>query len=130
MKATKDIEQIKVTVDNMKILWDHIDFTTKKFESYYQMKWIGIQPFDIEDEVKKLMKTVKDMKVDKRANAYVGILDEIKKWLVFLPLIADLAEKSMRERHWDDLKKKINADFVIDDKLILKDIYELNLGKY
>jgi dynein heavy chain len=114
----------------MKILWDHIDFCTKKFESYYQMKWIGIQPFDIEDEVKKLMKTVKDMKVDKRANAYVGILDEIKKWLVFLPLIADLAEKSMRDRHWDDLKKKINADFVIDDKLILKDIYELNLGKY
>jgi hypothetical protein len=43
------------------------------------MKWIGIQPFDIEDEVKKLMKALKDMKVDKRANAYVGILDEIKK---------------------------------------------------
>jgi dynein heavy chain len=70
------------------------------------MKWIGIQPFDIEDEVKKLMKALKDMKVDKRANAYVGILDEIKKWLVFLPLIADLAEKAMRPRHWDDLKKK------------------------
>ena len=40
-----------------------------------------------EDLVKKLMKTLKDMKVDKRANAYNGILDEIKKWLNFLPLI-------------------------------------------
>jgi dynein heavy chain len=76
------------------------------------------------------MKALKEMKVDKRANAYVGILDEIKKWLVFLPLIADLAEKAMRDRHWDDLKKKINADFTIDEKLLLKDIYDLNLGKY
>lgn len=25
LKAEKDIEAIKVTVDNMKILWDHID---------------------------------------------------------------------------------------------------------
>lgn len=94
------------------------------------MKWIGISPYDIEDEVKKLMKTLKDMKVEKRANAYVGIMDEIKKWLVFLPLIADLALPEMRDRHWDDLKVRINANFVIDDKLILKDIYDLNLGKY
>lgn len=46
----------------------------------------------MEDESKKLLKTLKDMKVDKRANAYCGILDEIKKWLIFLPLIAELAD--------------------------------------
>ena len=76
------------------------------------------------------MKTLKDMKVDKRANAYVGILDEIKKWLVFLPLISELANDAMLDRHWTDLKKKIGAEFTVDDKLILKDIYDLNLGKY
>jgi dynein heavy chain len=70
------------------------------------------------------------MKVDKRANAYVGILDEIKKWLVFLPLISELANDAMLDRHWTDLKKKIGAEFTVDDKLILKDIYDLNLGKY
>ena len=129
-KSTHDIELIKITVDNMKQLWDHIDFCQKKFDSYMLMKWQGIAPFEIEDEVKKLMKALKEMKVDKRANAYVGILEDIKKWLVFLPLIAELAEPSMRERHWDDLKSKIKADFTIDDKLILKDIYTLNLGKY
>jgi len=70
------------------------------------------------------------MKVDKRANAYVGILDEIKKWLIFLPLIAELADKDMRDRHWDDLKQKIKASFKIDSNLMLKDIYNLNLGNY
>jgi dynein heavy chain len=70
------------------------------------------------------------MKVDKRCNAYGGILDEIKKWLVFLPLITDLAAPSMRDRHWDDLKNKVGQQFTIDENLLLKDIFELNLGKY
>jgi dynein heavy chain len=76
------------------------------------------------------MKTLKDMKIDKKANAYQGILDEIKKWLVFLPLIAELADNSMRTRHWDMIKTKVGVNFTIDDNLLLKDIYDLNLGKY
>jgi dynein heavy chain len=84
----------------------------------------------MEDEVKKLMKTLKDMKVDKKANAYVGILEEIKKWLIFLPLIAELADQSMRDRHWDSIRAKVGVNFTIDDNLLLKDIYNLNLGKY
>ena len=93
-------------------------------------KWLMIQPYEMEDEVKKLQKSLKEFKVDKRCNTYLGIIEEIKKWLVFLPLIAELADKDMRDRHWDSLKKKINADFTIDDNLQLRDIYELNLGKY
>jgi dynein heavy chain len=63
----------------------------------------------MEDEVKKLMKKLKDMKIDKKANAYQGILDEIKKWLVFLPLIAELADQAMRERHWNMTKEKVGV---------------------
>lgn len=84
----------------------------------------------MEDEVKKLMKSLKDMKVDKKANAYAGILEEIKKWLVFLPLIAELADPAMRDRHWADLKVKVGQEFTIDDNLLLRDINNLNLGKY
>ena len=93
-------------------------------------KWIETEPFVMEDEVKKLQKTLKDMKVDKKANAYIGILDETKKWLTFLPLIAELAEKAMRDRHWEMVKEKVGVKFTIDEHLLLKDIYNLNLGKY
>jgi len=50
-------------------------------------KWIETDPFDMEEEVKGLFKGLRDMKVDKKCNTYLGILDDIKKWLVFLPLI-------------------------------------------
>jgi len=84
----------------------------------------------MDDEVKKLQKTLREFKADKKCDAYRGIFEELKKWINFIPLIADLSDPDMRDRHWDDLKKKINAEFDIDDKLLLKDIYNLNLGKY
>jgi len=129
-KCAKDIEAIKQIVDNMKALWDHIETCQNAFSRFMNNKWIETQPFEMEDEVKKLQKTLKDMKVDKKANAYAGILEDLKKWLVFLPLIAELAEKAMRPRHWDMVKDKVGKQFTIDENLLLKDIYDLNLGKY
>ena len=108
-KSIKDIDTIKYTVDNMKSLWDHIDLCTCTFADFMSNKWTETKPFEMEDEVKKLMKTLKDMKVDKKANAYIGILEEIKKWLVFLPLIAELADQSMRPRHWDSIKERVGV---------------------
>lgn len=129
-RTVKDIEAIKQIVDNMKALWDHIETCQNAFARFMTNKWIETQPFEMEDEVKKLQKTLKDMKVDKKANAYAGILEDLKKWLVFLPLIAELAEKAMRERHWNMLKEKVGKQFTIDENLLLKDIYDLELGKY
>jgi len=93
----------------MKVLWDHIDFCQKTFEKFLQTKWVSTKPGDMEDDVKKLMKTLREMKVDKRCGAFTGIQDEIKKWLTILPLFTELADDAMRERHWDLLKKKINV---------------------
>lgn len=112
------------------MLWDHISTCQKTFASYMGNTWEKTEPFEMEDEVKKLMKTLKDMKVDKRANAYLGILEDIKKWLVFLPLIAELRDQAMRDRHWNAIRTKVKANFVVDSNLLLSDIYNLNLGDY
>jgi dynein heavy chain len=69
------------------------------------------------------------MKVDKKCNAYIGILEEIKKWMKFLPLVESLRDPAMRERHWDLIREKVQSNFVIDENLKLKDIYDLELGK-
>jgi len=84
----------------------------------------------MEDECKKLMRSLKEMKVDKKQHAYNGILEDIKAWLIFLPLIGDLRDDAMRDRHWQKIKDKVQKDFSVDDKLLLKDVFELNLGKY
>jgi len=129
-KAIKDIETIKITVNNMNGLWEHIAVCQGKFDGYMTQKWTGIDTDAMDTEVKNLLKALKEKPVEKKANAYQGILEEIKKWQIFLPLVTDLADKAMRDRHWDSIKAKVGKQFTIDDNLLLKDIYDLNLGNY
>jgi len=39
-KAERDIDTIKVTVENMKALWDHINICQNKFQEFYNYKWV------------------------------------------------------------------------------------------
>lgn len=35
-------------------------------------KWVNTDPFDMEEDVKKVFKILRDLKCDKRCNAYIG----------------------------------------------------------
>jgi dynein heavy chain len=74
-KAVKDVDNIKVLVSNMKALWDHIAKCQKTFDGFMDTKWTDTNPGDMDEVTKKLLKQLKEMKVDKRANAYIGIMD-------------------------------------------------------
>jgi len=123
------IVEIRTEVGLMKELWDHIANCSQIFDGYMTNTWEETKTDDMEEEVKKLERTLKGMKVDKKCNAYIGILEEIKKWLKFLPLCGQLRDPSMRERHWDMIREKVKNNFVIDSNLRLADIYALELGK-
>jgi dynein heavy chain len=110
-------------------LWDQIEIIQEKFAQYMDAKWVETRPYDMEEEVKTYQKYLKEMKCDKKCNAYLGIQEEIKQWLVFLPLIAELRDESMRPRHWKMIKDKVQKDFEVNDKLLLKDVYNLNINK-
>ena len=72
------------------------------------MKWGNVNTNDMEDEIKKLKKSLLDQKaIDRRANAFVGINEDIKRWGTFLPLLGELQDPSMEVedgRHWKKLK--------------------------
>ena len=61
-------------------MWEHISLCLVKFDEYMEAKWLTTQPYEMEEEVKKLSKRAKEIKVDKRCNAYIGIIEAIKKW--------------------------------------------------
>jgi len=87
------------------------------------MKWGEINCMEMEDEIKRLMKTLKDMKsIDRRSNVFMGIQEELKKWNTFLPLLTELKDPAMETedgRHWKKLKELVKQDFTMDDGLEL-----------
>jgi dynein heavy chain len=128
--SIKSVEGIKQEIANMVVLWDFIQKMQETFEENMRSQWVKSNPTEMEDEIKNRFKTLKEMRCDKKCNAYQGVQEDIKKWLVFLPLITDLRDPAMRDRHWTALKNKVQKDFTVDDKLLLRDVYNLNLNKY
>ena len=94
------IEEIKHETKLMQILWDHIEVCETAFSGFKGTTWEATNPEEMDEQTKKLEKTLKQMKVDKRCNAYIGILEEIKKMLKFFLLVGPLRDPAMRERHW------------------------------
>lgn len=127
--AKGQIEQIQVELASIEGLWSHVGECQDVFEANLKTPWEQVKSDDMEDTVKKLLKALKEMKVDKRCNTYTGILEEIKKWMIFLPLAGQLRDPAMKDRHWDQVRDKCNTQFNIDGNLTLEFIYDLNLGK-
>lgn len=87
------------------------------------MGFLNINPNDMDDDVKKLRKGLTDIKgVDRKSGTYQGLNEEIKKWAIFLPLLAELIDPAMiveDGRHWAKVKNTVGKEFTVDEKLCL-----------
>lgn len=89
-------------------MWEHIKKCENRFIDYKKYKWAEVNPDEMEDEINKLMKFLKEMRgIDKRSNVFMGINDDLKKWKTFIPLLNDLKDPAMNtsdSRHWKEVK--------------------------
>ena len=128
--SAKQMEQNMIDITTMKQLWDHTDKILKTYESYLNTTWPKITAADWEEDNKKLMKDLRDIKVDRKCNAFAGITVSTKTWSIFLPLITQLKEDCMMPRHWENLKKQLKQDFTISNDFQLRKLFEMDLHKY
>lgn len=128
--CSKQLEQNQLDITTMRQLWDHTQKILKTYETYLATVWPQITAGEWEEENKKLMKDLRDIKVDRKCNAFAGITATVKTWSIFLPLITQLKEDCMMPRHWDSLKKTIGHDFVINDQFKLHSLFDMELHKF
>ena len=126
----KQLEQNQLDITTMRQLWDHTEKILKTYDSYLGTNWPQITGSDWEEDNKKLMKDLRDIKVERKCNAFAGITVTTKTWSIFLPLITQLKEDCMMPRHWDSLKKTIGHDFTINEHLKLQKLFDMELHKF
>ncbi|KFG39763.1 dynein heavy chain family protein, partial [Toxoplasma gondii p89] len=69
--------------------------------------------------------------IDRKCDAYLGLHETLKRWLVFLPLVAELRDGAMRERHWAELLRVVHAQSTeISNEMPLKTIEQLQLWSF
>ena len=128
--CSKQLEQNLTEISTMRQLWNHTDKSINTYNSYLETPWGEVNSLDWEEDNKKLMKDLRDIKVDRKCNAFLGLNSEIKNWSIFLPLVSQLKEDCMMDRHWEKLKKEIEKDFEINSNVKLQSIFDLDLFKF
>ena len=103
----------------MRQLWNHTQKCLDTYQKYLATKWTEVMAQDWDEDNKKLIKDMRDVKVDRKCNAFIGINNELKIWSIFLPLVSQLQEDCMEERHWDLMRKTVKQKFVIDENFLL-----------
>lgn len=65
--------------------------------------------------------------MDKKSDAYQGLLAMLRTWVQIAPLITELRGPYMRERHWNELLSLAQKSLEISDQTKLHQIEDLNL---
>ena len=111
-----------------------ISLVLKLFDEWEKAKWndISVEVCEKLQEVAKfLAKDVKNMsRGAKMWPAHKGVEDTVKNMQTTLPLITDLKNPAMRERHWKQLARATGVSFAMDDRFSFGDLMALKLHNF
>ena len=103
----------QVREDQLKVLWSKVDL-----DLYFR------QSKGLQAQLKGLERTIRPVV---GWGVYVRLSQLIADMLVTLPLVQDLRDDAMRERHWKKLMRICGRTFRNDEKMCLNDLFALQL---
>mmetsp|Transcript_10755 Transcript_10755/g.40251 ORF Transcript_10755/g.40251 Transcript_10755/m.40251 type:complete len:4525 (-) Transcript_10755:51-13625(-) len=115
----------------LKKIWDVVAMVLWQIEDWKSIPFLKIDTDDIEDQVKKFSRSMKT--IDKRAkkwNVYIDLESYVGNFQRTLPLVHDLRNEGMRDRHWQMLMNKTGVKFELSANFKLENLLELNLHKF
>ena len=127
----RDIAECRKNLKFLKMVWDHVQLVQEIFVSYKSTLWTRVDTDMMIDETKKLQKELKGLpRQAMKWDVYQGLLKVMSEMAIDLPLIQDLRDDAMRERHWQKLMATCGKSFILDDKLQLESLLVLNLHNF
>lgn len=127
----RDIKTCRQELAWLKLMWDHVQLVQEIFASYRATLWSNVDVDMMAERTRKLQKEIKALpRQTTKWDVYERLLETIGHMSVSLPLVQDLREDSMRERHWKKLMAICGKTFVMDEKLQLDQLLKLELHLY
>jgi len=127
----RQIDQCVKEAKLLKQVWDMIGMVTITFEEWRTTKWEEIDVEMLQEQSKKLAKEIKTLPREvKNWPAYKGLEDAVKNMQTSLPLVEELHHPAMRDRHWKQLMRVTQIEFVMDHNFNLGNLLELKLHQF
>jgi dynein heavy chain len=125
------VDACRAELLQLKAVWDQATLVECVFAAWRATPWAEVDIDALYAEGKRLQSTVRALERTVRAAAgwdvYTGLCGSIDNMLVALPLVQDLRDGAMRERHWKRLMRLCGRAFAMDDKCTLNDLLRLSL---
>ena len=131
INSGRPIRECRTDLQILKKTWDVVSLIMHQIEDWKEMKLSLVDTEDIQDQAKSFSKDIKSL--DKKARAwdvFSGLELVLKNFLKLLPLVQDLRNPWMRERHWKMLMKRTNTKFELSSEFKLRELLELNLHEF
>jgi len=128
--SKKIMQAMREDVASVRSLWEFERTRITTTEEFLVVRWGVVVAGEMEDEIKALFKKLKEVKVDRKCDAYLGIQDVVKKWVTFLPLAGELRDPAMRPRHWTQLMELCGKSITVTPDILLRDMWNLELHKF
>ena len=129
--AWRDLPACRADLHLLKLTWDHAVLVDSIFTDWQGTPWAKVDCDGCYGFAKRLQAQVahleKRFKAVSAWGVYRGVMTSISDMLVTLPLVQDLRDDAMRERHWKKLMRTCGRTFVMDAKFCLRDLFRLQL---
>lgn len=118
-------------LEHLKSLWDMISYVFFIFHDWRATKWESIDTEMLAERTKALSKDIRTLsKAARTYEVYKNLDDMVKAMSVSLPLVSDLHDPAMRDRHWKQLMKATGKQFVMDESFTLGTLLDLQLHMF
>lgn len=110
--SLKELEQIAVDLESLGQIWQATHEWNTVYDGWRQRTFLSLDSSELEDSVQKFSKRLQKMSKEvKEWDVFCNLKDRITQIKRTIPLLLDLRNSAMRERHWSQIMDLIGKSF-------------------
>ncbi|XP_059178510.1 cytoplasmic dynein 1 heavy chain 1-like isoform X2 [Physella acuta] len=119
----EELQDLKGVWQELAKIWEQIDELKEK-------PWLSVAPRKIRQSIDGLLNTMKDLPARLRAySSFEYVKKQLQQYAKVNVLIVELKSEALKERHWKQLMKRLNVNWVLSE-LTLGHIWDIDFVRH
>ncbi|KAJ3242061.1 Dynein heavy chain 2, axonemal [Chytriomyces hyalinus] len=129
---SKEIGQINSEIDSLQQIWSLTQEWVAVWEDWRTKPFLTLDAAEMEEYVQRYLKKLQKMPKDmKEWDVFTNLKEKISQCRRTIPVLQDLKNPAMRERHWSQIMEEIGKTFDPNSpQFSLEKIFEIGLDQY
>ncbi|XP_063753564.1 dynein axonemal heavy chain 10 [Eleginops maclovinus] len=126
-----DVISIQRDMDGLRQIYGVYKAQMDAKTEWSQTLWVDLDIQQLQEGVEGFIKSLRQLPKDVRALPVAFFLEgRMKEFRDSLPLLLDLKNEALRDRHWKELMEKTGTRFEMNDSFTLENMFAMELNKY